>query len=70
MAGLRQHLELIRKFDNPASILPRIKNIAGRYFKGIHYGSAIRLQIYQAGSFDEIVQLIDNPCSSEPNNQV
>jgi len=60
ITGLRQHLELIQKFDNPATILPRIKNIAGRYFKGIHGGSSIRRQIYLASSFDEIVQFIDS----------
>jgi len=59
ITGLRQHLELIQKFDNPETILPRIKNIAGRYFKGMHGGSSIRRQIYQAGSFDELVRLID-----------
>ncbi len=57
MAGLKRHLELIQEFSNTDKILPKIKNQAGRYFKGIAGGSAIRMQIYQAGSFDEILKL-------------
>ena len=57
MAGLKRHLELIQDFSNTDKILPKIKNQAGRYFKGIAGGSAIRMQIYQAGSFDEILKL-------------
>jgi nifR3 family TIM-barrel protein len=57
MAGLRRHLEIIRKFSNPDKTLAKIRNQAGRYFKGIAGGSSIRGQIYQAGSFDEILEL-------------
>ena len=57
MAGLKRHLELIQDFSNTDKILPKIKNQAGQYFKGIAGGSAIRMQIYQAGSFDEILKL-------------
>jgi len=57
MAGLRRHLDIIRKFSNPDKILPKIRNQAGRYFKGIAGGSSIRGQIYQAGSFNEILEL-------------
>jgi tRNA-dihydrouridine synthase B len=57
MAGLKRHLELIQKYSNTDKILPKIKNQAGRYFKGIAGGSTIRMQIYQAGSFDEILKL-------------
>jgi tRNA-dihydrouridine synthase B len=57
MAGLKRHLELIQKYSNTDKILPKIKNQAGRYFKGIAGGSTIRMQIYQAGSFDEIQKL-------------
>jgi len=48
---------LIQKYSNTDKILPKIKNQAGRYFKGIAGGSTIRMQIYQAGSFDEILKL-------------
>ena len=57
MTGLKRHLELIQEFSNTDKILPKIKNQAGRYFKGIAGGSTIRMQIYQAGSFDEIQKL-------------
>ncbi len=57
MAGLKRHLELIQEFSNTDKILPKIKTQAGQYFKGIAGGSAIRMQIYQAGSFDEILKL-------------
>jgi nifR3 family TIM-barrel protein len=57
MEGLRYHLEIIQKFNNPDKILPKIRNQAGRYFKRIAGGSAIRKQIYDAKSFDEILRL-------------
>jgi len=57
MTGMRRHLEIIRKFNNPDRILPKIRNQAGRYFKGIAGGSSIRRQIYEVRSFEEILQL-------------
>ena len=57
MGGLKFHLETICQFNDPDRILPKIKNQAGRYFKGISGGSAIRKQIYNAKSFDEIMLL-------------
>jgi nifR3 family TIM-barrel protein len=57
MAGLRRHLEIIQEFSNPDRTLPKIRNQAGRYFKGIVGGSSIRGQIYQARSFNEILKL-------------
>ena len=59
MAGLKSHLEIIRQFSSPDKILPKIRNQAGRYFKGIAGGAAVRHQIYQAKSFDEILKLTD-----------
>ena len=60
MAGLRRHLEIIRKFSNPDKTLPKIRSQAGRYFKGIAGGSSIRGKIYQARSFDEILELVQS----------
>ena len=57
MTGMRRHLEIIQRFNNPDRILPKIRNQAGRYFKGIAGGSSIRRQIYDARSFEEILQL-------------
>lgn len=59
MAGLKNHLEFILKFSEPHKILSRIKNQAGRYFKGIAGGSTIRRRIYQASSFEEILSLTE-----------
>ena len=55
--GLTHHLELIQKYCDPDKMLARIKNQAGRYFKGIAGGSYIRRQIYNAMNFAEIQDL-------------
>jgi len=60
MNGLRHHLELIQKYYDPDKILARIKNQAGRYFKGIAGGSFIRRKIYNAMNFSEILTLTDS----------
>ncbi len=57
--GLLQHLELIRLYySEPDRILARIKNHAGRYFKGIPGGSAFRRRIYAAPTFDALQKII------------
>jgi nifR3 family TIM-barrel protein len=63
MAGLKLHLENIQQFNDPGKILPRIKNQAGRYFKGIAGGSVIRKHIYDAKSFAEIMSLAETVIS-------
>jgi nifR3 family TIM-barrel protein len=60
MNGLKHHLELIQKYYEPDKILARIKNQAGRYFKGIKGGSFIRRQIYDARDFSEILALANS----------
>ena len=57
MEGLARHLHLIQKYSNPDTILARIKNHAGRYFKGVTGGSAMRRQIYAASSFEALMEL-------------
>jgi tRNA-dihydrouridine synthase B len=57
MAGLQRHLELIEKYSDTDKNLGRMKNHAGRYFKGIPGGSAIRGKIYAAKSFNEIMAI-------------
>ena len=57
MAGLNLHLHLIQKYCAPDKILARIKNHAGRYFKGISGGSSIRRKIYAAPTFSALVEL-------------
>lgn len=57
MEGLRHHLQLIAEYSNPEKMLPRIKNHAGRYFKGIKGGAALRHQIYAAPTFEALLQI-------------
>ena len=59
MNGMKRHLEIIQEYGNPDKTLSKIKNQAGRYFKGITGGSSIRSQIYKAKSFNEILRLTD-----------
>jgi tRNA-dihydrouridine synthase B len=60
MEGLQCHLQLISKYTDPDRILAKIKNHAGRYFKGIRGGSFIRRQIYAAPSFAALLELTKN----------
>lgn len=60
VSALTCHLELITRLLDPESSLGRIKNHAGRYFKGVPGGSAIRKQIYDAPSLPELVNLLAN----------
>lgn len=57
MAGLRLHLQLMQKYSDPDKILAKIKNHAGRYFKGIAGGSSLRRQIYTVPTFADLVEL-------------
>ena len=57
MAALKRHLELIAEHLDSDRCLGRTKNHAGRYFKGIPGGSAIRKQIYDTQSFQELVDI-------------
>jgi len=57
MEGLAQHLQLIQIYCDPDRILARIKNHAGRYFKGIAGGSSMRREIYGVPSFAALLNL-------------
>jgi len=59
MEGLQLHLQLIQKYSDPDRILAKVKNHAGRYFKGIAGGSSIRRQIYAAPDFAALMKLSD-----------
>jgi len=60
LEGLRRHLELIQQYSDPDKILARIKNHAGRYFKGITGGSVLRRQIYAAPTFAALMELSES----------
>jgi nifR3 family TIM-barrel protein len=59
-AGLQRHLELIEKYNNAERILAKTKNHAGRYFKGIPGGSAVRKKIYDAKSFQDLKTIVNS----------
>lgn len=60
LSGLADHLLLIREYSDPEPMLARIKNHAGRYFKGIAGGSAVRRQVYAAPDFGALLELVQS----------
>ena len=60
LTALKRHLDLIASHRATEFGLAAIKNHAGRYFKGIPHGAAIRNQIYQTNSFPELRRLINS----------
>lgn len=56
-AIMRRHLQLIRRFNNDPGGLAKIKNHAGRYFKGLAGAANIRKLIYEAQSFQDIIDI-------------
>lgn len=58
LKALNRHLELIKIFGTPDWGLAGIKNISGKYFKGLPHGAAIRERIYRAESFAKLQELI------------
>ena len=51
-------MELIEEFFTPEKMLAKIKNQAGKYFKGVIGGSDIRKKIYTAKSFIELKSML------------
>ncbi|MBU0966177.1 MAG: tRNA dihydrouridine synthase DusB [Proteobacteria bacterium] len=58
--ALKRHLELIDQFCPPQWALGKIRNHAGKYFKSMRHGAEIRNRIYQAETFADLRQLVDN----------
>lgn len=56
---LKKHLELIIRHHPDGTSLAKIKNHAGRYFKGIPGGAEIRRQIYAEKTFSGLVKLVN-----------
>lgn len=65
LGTVKRHLELISEYFPADRILAKIKNHIGRYLKGIPGGSTFRKRIYDAGSFQELRELINQ----QPDNQ-
>ena len=57
LKALKRHLELVELHHPVESILAKIKNHAGKYFKGVIHGSSMRRQIYDCKSFAELKQI-------------
>ncbi len=60
LQALKRHLQLIETHTNPQWALAKIRNHAGRYFKGLHRGASVREKIYQMKSFPELQNLVDS----------
>jgi len=58
LKALQRHLELFSQHRPAEKILARIKNQAGKYFRGLPQGAAIRKKIYDTGSFSQLEKLI------------
>ena len=56
--ALMRHLELIETFLSPDRFLGKVKNHAGKYFKGAPGSASLRSQIYDTKSFQELMDLI------------
>jgi len=70
LPALSRHLQLIERFCPVERVLARTKNQAGRYFKGQPGSSALRKKIYEAQSFPELKEVIEEYLSeSEPGGE-
>lgn len=67
-AGLKRHLELLNAHFPVDTILARIKNHAGRYFKGIAGGAVIRRRIYNTRTFADLERVVSSIDSAEQEN--
>ncbi len=58
LGALKRHLELISQFQSPDAILPKIKNQAGRYFKGVSGKATLRKTIYEFMEFENLLEYV------------
>jgi tRNA-dihydrouridine synthase len=58
--ALIRHLELIEELLVPDQFLGKVKNHAGKYFKGTPGSATLRRQIYDTTSFQELMDLARN----------
>ncbi len=58
ITALHRHLQLIDKYLPAERMVARVKNHAGRYFKGTPGSARMRKAIYDTKSFDELNNLI------------
>ncbi|MFW5906391.1 MAG: tRNA dihydrouridine synthase, partial [Desulfobia sp.] len=68
---LKRHLELVRIYEiEPEKELNALKNQAGRYFKGLPYGTRIREQIYRSTSFHDLENIVKNLLAESTAEQI
>jgi len=67
LTALARHLELIERFFPVGKILPKVKNQAGRYLKGLPHASGLKKELYQARSFLELREVIQAAFAQNPN---
>ncbi len=58
LTALGRHLELIARFFAVERVLAKTKNHAGKYFKGLTGGAAIRARLYDCKSFAELQKTV------------
>jgi len=58
LTALQRHLELIGRFFPVERVLAKTKNHAGKYFKGLHGGSALRARLYDCRDFAELQEMV------------
>lgn len=64
LEALSLHLDYIASHCLADRVLAKTKNHAGRYFKGLPHGAALRSRIYRATSFAELRALVDSLATS------
>lgn len=73
LLAVKRHLELIALFTKPAHALGKIRNYAGKYFKGMRHGTTIRNTIYAMKTFAEldryITSLLDRSLAEDRQDQ-
>lgn len=58
LAGALRHLELMEQFLPVEKILGSVKNQVGRYFKGMHGSSRMRVAVYNCSSFTDLKRML------------
>ncbi len=60
LKAVKRHMDLINEFIPPQWTLGKIRNHAGKYFKGMRNGTLLRNRIYQTETFAALRKLIDD----------
>ncbi|MFH1217483.1 MAG: tRNA dihydrouridine synthase DusB [Pseudomonadota bacterium] len=73
LEAVKRHLELISRYSKPEYALGKIRNHAGKYFKGMQHGTSVRNIIYGIKTFPEleryIASLLDQSLAEDRQDQ-